>query len=311
MSVEYRTYHIAKLYYVDGYKQNEIAKMLHITPMMVSRALKKAMAEQIVTVQVNAPNNTDLDLEARLRKKYQKLRDIVVIKVDEGADVYQQFSQGAAQYVSSLLYDGCTIGLSWGKTIFAFVRALQPTMCKNVSVLQLAGNFLIENNVTQMMSNVIKMASEKLRCNAVFLNSPISIATEEMRDMLLEEPSIKRVLEMAGKSQINVVGFSDISENATVRKANVITDGDMQKLLSLSAVGDIMGEYMDANGDFIQWKQEKCCIGAKANDLDPEAFNISLACNEKKAYILGLIAQKGYINTIVVTQDVARKMLEL
>lgn len=59
MTEEFRIYHVAKLYYIDHMKQNDIAEMLSISPMLVSRILKRAEQEGIVTFQVRSPNQLD------------------------------------------------------------------------------------------------------------------------------------------------------------------------------------------------------------------------------------------------------------
>ena len=95
MSDDYRTYHIAKLYYVDGYKQSEIADMMHISTMMVSRVLKKAEAEGVVTIQVHAPNNMDVETAGALTKKNALLREAVVVRMEEG-DAHHKIGMAAA-----------------------------------------------------------------------------------------------------------------------------------------------------------------------------------------------------------------------
>lgn len=311
MGIDYRTYHIAKLYYVDGYKQNEIAEMLHISTMLVSRILKKAEAEQVVTIQVHAPNNLDVETAGTLRKKYAGLREAVVVRLESGGDPHQQIGQAAAQYVGNLLHDGCTLGVSWGKTLYAFVSALQPAPCDNMRVLQLSGGFLFDSNYLMMPSNLVQLASERLRCGAVFLNSPMFVASEEMRDMLVQEPSIHHALQLSTQSEINVMGASCLGTRSTMSKVAIVDDADIEELRSLGVIGDVMGEFIDEDGNVIEWSKSGKYIGASVAALDPQAYNICIGGEEDKAQVMDLALRKGFVNTLVVSQALGRRMLAL
>lgn len=311
MSDDFRTYHIAKLYYVDGYKQNEIAAMLHISTMLVSRILKKAEAEKIVTIQVHAPNNYDVEAAGALKRKYSALREAVVVRIEESGDMHQQIGQAAAQYVNNILHDACVLGISWGKTIYSFVNALSPAPCDDMRVLQLSGGFLFDSNYLMMPSNLVQVASDRLRCGAVFLNAPMFVASEEMRDMLAKEPPIRHALELSGQSDINVMGASRLGEESTMSKVAIVDAADREELRSLGAIGDVMGEFIDARGDIIEWSKSGRTVGVSIAGLRPDAYNICMGGEENKAQVMDLAIRRKYANTLVISQDLARKMLTL
>ena len=49
MEKDFRLYLVAKMYYVEHMRQNDIAKAMGISNMMVSRLLKRAEEEDVVT----------------------------------------------------------------------------------------------------------------------------------------------------------------------------------------------------------------------------------------------------------------------
>lgn len=311
MDTEYRMYHVAKLHYIDGLKQNEIAKMLNLSTMLVSRLLKKAEQEQIVTIHVRALGNQDLEAARLLRKRYPYLKEAIVVKVDEAVDTRKQIGQAAAQYLGDLVHDDMIIGLSWGKTLQEMAQSLSPTACQGVQVLQLSGGFLMGSDYLMMPSNLVKLASERLHSDAVFLNAPMFVASEEMCSMLVQEPAIHHALALSRESKINVMGVSCLNVSSTMSKVAIINQEDIDELRSLGAIGDVMGEFIDKNGEFVEWSKRRRCIGATVSNLSPDAYNICVAGELEKALIVDLSVRKRYVNTLVVSSALAREILKI
>ena len=74
---------IAKLYYIDKVRQNEIAKRFGVTPMMVSRYLREAEQRGLVTVHVKTQWPMDMQLGKRLMEAYG-LRECIVLAPNGG-----------------------------------------------------------------------------------------------------------------------------------------------------------------------------------------------------------------------------------
>lgn len=71
---------VTHLYYQRNMNQSEIARLLNVSKMTVSRALKKAQDVGLVTITVNLPVKHDEQLSHRLKKVLQ-LQDAFVVKV--------------------------------------------------------------------------------------------------------------------------------------------------------------------------------------------------------------------------------------
>lgn len=104
-----------------------------------------------------------------------------------------------------------------------------------------------------MPSNLVKLASERLHSAAIFLNAPMFVPSDEICQMLVREPSIKYALELSRRSHINVMGVSCLSDASTMSKVEIINPQDLEELRALGAIGDVMGEFIDKNGEFVEW----------------------------------------------------------
>lgn len=118
MPDDFKIAEIAKLYYLYHIKQNEIARRFHLTPMAVSRLLKKAERKGIVRFQVCMPVNMNLELGEKIRARYGLFDCVVLDPSADETDPRESLGRYAAEYTAQLAYEGCTIGISWGRALY-------------------------------------------------------------------------------------------------------------------------------------------------------------------------------------------------
>ncbi len=306
---DFRTYYIAKLYYIDRMKQNDIAEMLNISNMLVSRALKKAEAEKIVVFQVRSPNQLDWDMGYRVKNKYPALKEALVVHLDAGENARHRIATVAAEYIGGLITDGCNIGISWGQTICEFAKVLQGGSYPGVNVLQMSGGFLYETNAMMMPSNLIQLISNRLQCKALFLNAPLFVPSEELSAMLRKDPLYQHVQEMAGHMHIALYGLSALGQGATMTQVGALQPEDIEELRNLGAIGDIMGYFLDKDGNMVNWSKKDCYMGVPV-EVAARAINaICVAGEADKAPVLRRVLEKQLCNTVIITDDLAEQLL--
>ena len=310
MDDQFRLYHVAKLYYIDRLKQAEIAEMMHLSVMTVSRLLKSAEETGLVSVEIHSPENLDHEMSRALKEKYPALKESLVLSPRAGERARIQLAALAASYVQDLLTDRAVLGISWGKTISTFASQLRPTRAQDVQVIQLSGGFLYENNYLMMPSNIVQTASDKLRCQALYLNMPMFISNLETKRQLLQDPLNRYALDKAQQCQINVVGLSNLSESPTMQKVGVLTAEDMEELKSVGAIGDIVGYFINDQGEPVQWSKSKLYGGADLATISAARYVICLAMEAEKARVTHLALRKKYVNTLIITRELARELLK-
>lgn len=309
MTELYRLYHIAKMYYIDGLKQTEIAKMLHISPMGVSRMLKRAEEEGLVSIHVRAPTNIDLDAGRALRLKYPMLKEAIVIQDGNEQTVRRSIGQAAAQYVSDILVPDAVIGLSWGKAISEFASLLSPQSMPHVKVAQLTGGFLCSNDYLMMPSSIVKLASENLHCDALFFSAPMFVASLEIKKQLMNDSMNDYVLQQARKSLVNVVGLSPLLETSTISQVEIVTEEDRRELAKKGAVGDVAGFFVNAKGDEIAWSKSGLYVGVDLKTIASAPHVVCLAGNRNKAQVVDLAIRRKYINILIASDALAGALL--
>lgn len=298
---------IAKLYYVDKVKQNEIAKRFGITPMMVSRSLREAEQKGIVTVHVKMPWPVHLELGKRVKERYD-LSECVVLDIVQGVQIPVMLGGYLADYIANLLRPDMVIGLSWGYTISRFVDALPYVSTENCSVIQLTGAF-VSRDYTVTPTHIVQEVSKKLGARVHFLNAPLYVASQEVRRSLAEDPTNLIIRSMAERSDINIIGASQFSRETTTYQANVITPEDYDELEKLGAIGDCAGTFLNSSGEIIEWSRSALYTGIPLRDIQKAKSVVCVAGEPEKAEILRVSMQKKYIHVLLTTRQTAERLL--
>lgn len=311
MTEEFRIYHVAKLYYIDHMKQNDIAEMLSISPMLVSRTLKRAEQEGIVTFQVRSPNQLDWQLGARLKEKFRGLKEALVVHAPAEADMRAQIGQTAAAYILDVAKDDSILGISWGRNICEVAKALPLSPHPGMQVVQMSGGFLCDTDYMMMPSNLVKLVSERLQCGAVFLNAPLYVSSEEAGRLLAQDPMYRYIQSLAQRCDITLYGLSCIEASSTTTRVGVLSEDSMAELAARGAVGDIMGHFIDAQGEFVDWSGRNCQMGVSLSTVSAAAHAICVAAEPEKAGVMRCAIQRGYTNTVVISSQLAERLLAL
>ena len=105
---------VARMYYIEGMSQLDIANMLFFSKAKVSRALRIAREEGIVEFHINYPLKRSMRLESELKRRFGLQEALVVTDLysNQNTDIsIKRIGEMAASYLDEILKDGDTIGL--------------------------------------------------------------------------------------------------------------------------------------------------------------------------------------------------------
>lgn len=299
---------IAKLYYIDKIKQNEIAARMNITPMMVSRNLKKAEMSGIVDIHIKMPWKQELILGRKVMEKY-KLQECIVLDVKREAEIPFYLGKYLAEYIQMLLTDGLILGLSWGKGIAQFATSLPYCGGISCSLVQLSGAVLLED-YDLMPTSIVQEVAKKINAKVYGLNAPLYASSEKIKDDLLQDPMNIVLEEMTEKIDVNIIGISALKDSSTTVKYGVITPQDIEELKNLGAVGDIAGIFVDKEGKEVEWSRSRLFTGVKLKQIAKAQNVICIGGGIDKVPVIKAAAKKKYIKTLLTTKATALELLE-
>src|SRR5258708_11672569 len=133
----------AWFYYKDELTQDEIAKRLSVSRASVGRLLDRARRVGLVTINLNAEYLNAFELSAELRRTFNLSEALVVPDHDkEPADHHAlnaRIGLGGAQFISTHLRPGGTLGVGWGETVSRVIAATNFGVVGPVHMVTLTG----------------------------------------------------------------------------------------------------------------------------------------------------------------------------
>ena len=157
--------------------------------------------------------------------------------------------------------------------------------------------------------NVSWQLAETCQGVAYHVNSPVVVDSVEAREALMSDVSITKVLEMAAKSDIAIVGIGQAGPDMTLARLGYCDDDAIQELLNKGAVGDIMGHYFNLDGEPVITGLEGRLIGLSPDQISRIPIVIGVAGGDKVEAILGAL-RGDYINLLITDDQTAARILE-
>ena len=303
---------VSKLYYEQGLTQQEIAHRLLLSRSKVSRLLQQARGVGIVQITVLSPPSIYPDLEVQLESKF-RLQEAIVIEVTESTSqeaVSKALGIAAADYLQRTLRDGDVIGISWGTTLNAMVSALQPQETRNVHVVQIIGGLGLpeaEVHATDLCRRMAHALNGKL----TLLPAPGIVDRQQVRKVILSDSHVQRALDLLPHINVAYVGIGAPTPTSVVmRDGSIMSQAELDKLMSKAAVGDIALRFFDADGRPIRSDLDDRVIGITLKQLKQIERVVGVAGGpEKDAVIRGAVLG-GFINVLITDHATATRLLE-
>ncbi|MGQ9622998.1 MAG: sugar-binding transcriptional regulator [Candidatus Caldatribacteriaceae bacterium] len=301
---------VAWLHYQEGYSQNDIADMLHLSRPKVSRLLDRAREKGIVRFFIKHPKANLLSLEKEL-KQTSGLQDAVVVptgKNDE--ETTKNIGYGGAIYFSQNVRKWRLVGFSWGKTLRAFAQDIFPVdEVSEIRFVSLAGGLTLGAFMNPF--NIGEKLALAFGGQCYYIHAPEVAESVESRNMYLTENVNRRTFEMALRAQCSLVGIGVAdAEHSTYIQAGFINQQDMELIRQLGGVGDVLGQFFDIEGRVLDIELHQRTIAVSLEDFRNMPDTIGLAGGQYKVdAILGALRGR-FVKILVTDEDTAYSILE-
>ncbi len=299
----------ARLYYVDGLGQSEVAKFVKVSQAKVSRLLAMAREQGIVRITVADYDPRDKDLEARLRVQLG-LETAIVIKMAGGlgkADLRKSVALFAAPFVAELIRPGSVIAVAGGRTIHALAHSLPQPGNKMLTVVQSMGS--VDSAVNEFDSQEIgRVIAQRLGGAFVAMNTPAYVSEKKMRDALMKLDQVLAVHNQLNSANVALVGVGTL-ENSVFIERGVFDAQAIEELREAGAVGEICGRFYDADGDECDTSWRDLVMSVQFAQLRKISNVIGIVSgSDRTASILGAV-RGGFLKGLVIDEPGARALL--
>ena len=304
---------VAQMYYLDGLKQEDIAKQLQISRSLISMILTEAKEVGIVDINVRNPLLNNGELAEELQALFGLERCIIVpTAVQDSNTLRKLVAQRAVDIFNQEVNDQNTVGLAWGRTCYEFISYYKAEkLIKDVNIIPLTGG----SNQTApyfQLNEMVRLFAEKINGNPFFIHAPAVTASSEEQDLFMNSSSMQAILEKWTNVDITVSSVGTLPNVNNSDRATYTGEFEIyEKLRDNEAVGDICAHYFNIDGQFIEDGYSNRLIGIPIQSLQNAKNKISIASGvEKDHSILGAL-RTGIINTFVSDEQTVKAVLKL
>lgn len=291
-------------YYIEGKTQQQISEILSISRMKVVAYLDQARQDGMVQFKVRSEQGNRLELENQLIEKYG-LEDAYIVPTSPD-NVNKSIAKAAAQYINEKLKDNDYINIGYGETISYALHYLLSYLEKKVSFISLAGGVSVYANTligsSQRGTNISST-------NIHLIPAPLILSTPELAELFCKEKSVKNIMDMTSSSDYTIIGIGALNKDATIYKEGHITDTDLHLLERQGAIGDILSQFYDKDGNILDVELHKRLISVKLETLKEKKNVIGIAGGEAKLASINAAVISGIVDILITDEETAKSLI--
>lgn len=302
---------IARMYYVQGIRQQGITERLQIHQSTVSRMLKRARQANLVRISVISPPGIFADIEDQLTAQFH-LQDAVVVDCPpEEEPMVRDLGAATAYFLETSVKSGSTIGISsWSRSLFAMVDALHPgDYCRGGKVVQILGG--VGNVGAQYHAmHLAQRLAGLIGASAVLLQAPAVVGSAEARRILARDASVREASALFDHLDLALVGIGSMDPSRLLATSgNVFSAEERAALSRQGAVGDICFRFFDAHGQPIKSPLMQRVIGIEPGPLKKVSRVVGVAGGQRKVQAILAALRGGWIDVLITDRRTAESLL--
>lgn len=298
---------VARLHYEHGLTHHEVAELLGLSRVKVTRLLAEARRTGVVDITVHSDEHLFLDLETQLVERFGLLRAWVgpTFSDDRAAG-----SLGAlgAQCLSALItpeVHAVTVGFSLSVAhALAQMPALQRQDVGFIPATGTPAGLASSGSGVQLTLGF----ADAIGGHSYHLPAPLLASTPSIADLLRGETAVRDVLNKAGQADLLIAGMGAMGADSRML-INGLGDDDLAALTADGAVGDLCARFFDEHGRAVPSHVDQRLIGLTLDELMAIPNRVVIASGAGKTSALRAALVGGLINTLVTDTNTAEALL--
>ncbi|WP_344870693.1 sugar-binding transcriptional regulator [Allokutzneria multivorans] len=299
----------ARLYYVEGARQSEIADRLHVSRSNVSRMLRDAREQGVIRFQLSYPAERDALWERKLLRAHKSLKAAVVVAEpppEARIDPLDVASEAAAEWLVEHLDDGQRVSIAWGTSVRAAVERVCARRGYGVDVSQLGGD--IDVLPTRSNHDVVRELAAKLGGTYSYANVPAVVGSAAEARELCADARVAYQLDRACEADVAIVGVGafDRGSNRILLDRARMSWTERERARARGVVGEICGRFYDRAGRSVELPVDERIIGGRTESI---ANTVIIAAGAHKATAVAGALRGRMVTTLVCDRQLARAVM--
>jgi DNA-binding transcriptional regulator LsrR (DeoR family) len=296
---------------MEGLTQAAIAERLGTSRLRVNRLLMEARASGLVGITINSPLASCVTLEQRLVLEHGLDQAIVVPSPVDQDLVPGMLGRATAELLSRVVekIPTGTVSVGWGATLRETIRHVRPGDYAGLQVTSMIGGLTFGFDL-----NTFEIASELARrwnAQCHYLAAPIYAGSRKSHDTILAQDVFEEAFTRVRKSDVAVLSVGDLSRRSLLIRNGLPSDVTPDDLAAAGAVGDVLGQFLDARGRPIRHPINDRVIALPLAAL-PDIPTVILASGGvNKAPVIAATLRAGLVDVLVSDEITVTAALEL
>lgn len=287
-------------YYNDGLTQNQIADMLGLSRIKVSRLLEKGRQTGLIELRINSPFQGCLGLQQDLIAAFG-LADARVVPAAAGLPAPARIGRAAASLLIQQLAPRDLLAIGWGEATSTALRFMAPVFPQsNIALVSLTGG------VSAYIGNTGLYGPQNF---AHLIPTPLRVSSPELAEMLRVEPYVRNVLDMAVTARTALIGVGSVARSATLVRYGYCTSAEIELFTRRGAVGDVLGHFYDRDGQILDLDLHRHVVAVTPDDLRQIPSVVAAAAGPEKIEAIAGLLRGRLANTLVTDEETARDLL--
>lgn len=299
----------AWLYHAFGLTQTEVADQLGIGRSTVIRLLDDARARGEVKIWIDEGDSEFIELALKLEQALNL--DEVIVVPSSGAVETASKAVGLAlgKFLSETIVDDMKIGVGWGRTLTASLASFRPPGRTGVSIISLLGG-AVETRFANPFEYSWRLATA-LNAECFLFPAPLVVDSQEIRQRLMADRGIRRLVGMAQSLDLAVVSAGDISPQSGSLARHLIGEEEHAELLALGCVADVMCNFLDGGGHVVPHPVNERTMSVGLDTLRNAKHIVIASGGRQRAAAIVAVARCIGCNTLITDETAAKAMLDL
>lgn len=302
---------LAKLYYIDGLTQEDLAGRFCVSRAKIGRLLKHAEEEGIVEIRVRHHPRVNQAIEQELCRRFGLSRAIISVDHTD-ADRQRELLAGlVASHLDRILTEHSVVAVGVGRNVSAVSdHAVSNTRRECCFVCALGGSY--RGGEVMNADHISRRLASRFGGRSETLYAPALVDDAAAMQALLANETVRQSLNRAQQADVALIGIGDLLNDSNIPHLGWFSNEEMRTAKQAGAIADIMGyNFVDIHGRPVTEHLRRRAIGLTLEDLRRIPDTIAVASEPTKVTgMLGAL-RSGVINTLATTQAVAQTVLSL
>ena len=294
----------AWLSYVGGYRQEDIAELLGVSRVKVTRLIGLAHRQGLIRVFVEGSVGECMALEAAVVERYGL--DFCQVAPDlgePGLPLRTLASAGARFLLKSFENEAVRlVGIGHGRTLAAVVDALPSLAVEDLRFVSLLGG--LTRNAAAYPFDVIHSLARKTGGESYFMPVPFFANSADDKAVLLAQKGVSDVLALAQQAELYILGIGEVGSEAHMLQSGMLTEAELVEVNRAGAVGELLGQFLDAEGRPVATDLTERSLSLRLEDLKGKSV-VAMAGGPAKYDAIEAVLKSGLPTGLITDERTA------